>query len=69
MRRPTRGIGLFGGPGAMMSAKRIKAPPRKAEVRSPEDPPVAPAEPAEPSPSPKSGWLHRLFGSDDDPAK
>jgi hypothetical protein len=69
MRRLTRGIGLFGGTAAVMTAKRIKAPPRKTEERQPDAGPVAPPEPKEPAPPERKGWLQRLFGSDDDSGK
>ena len=68
MRRLTRGIGLFGGPGATMSAKKIKLPSPKTEARPAGDvAPTEPRPPAERSPDRRKGWLQRLFGPGDDP--
>jgi hypothetical protein len=65
MRRLTRGIGLFGGTAATMTAKRIKLPSAKTENNRPDEPKDAAAKPEEPTPAERS-WLGRLFGSDDD---
>ena len=67
MRRLTRGIGLFGGPGATMTAKRVKLPPVKPAEHPPEDHAAEPEKPAEPPPAPaeRKSWLGRLFGSDE----
>ena len=68
MRRLTRGIGLFGGTAATMTAKRIKLPSAKKEDERPDDEKNEPDKPEEPTPAERS-WLSRLFGSDDDSSK
>jgi hypothetical protein len=70
MRRLTRGIGLFGGPGATMTAKRVKFPPVKTAEQTSDDHAAAPDKPAEPPPAKpaqaeRKSWLGRLFGSDE----
>ncbi|MET0620997.1 MAG: hypothetical protein ABW056_12005 [Thermoanaerobaculia bacterium] len=69
MRRLTQRIGLFGGPGAMMTAKKIKRPPLKGGARGPDDNPAEPQKPDEPAPAARKSWLQRFFGSDDDSEK
>ena len=65
MRRLTRGIGLFGGPGATMTAKRVKLPPVKPAEHPTESHAAEPEKPAGPAPAEKKGWFGRLFGSDE----
>ena len=69
MRRLTRGIGLFGGPGATMTAKRVKLPSARPAEHPPDDHAAAPDKPAEAAPAERKGWFGRLFGSDDEPQK
>ena len=69
MRRLTRGIGLFGGPGAAMTAKRIKTPPIKPAEHEPHDKVTEANKPEEPAATERKGWLSRLFGSDDETPK
>jgi hypothetical protein len=69
MRRLTRGIGLFGGPGATMTAKKVKLPSVKPAEHPPHEETVEPPKPEEAEAEEPKGWLSRLFGSDDDPQK
>ena len=64
MRRLTRKIGLFGGPGALMPAMGVKKPAPKAET--PEEKPVADRPSSEPA---RKSWFRRLFGSETDEKK
>ena len=61
MRRLTRKIGLFGGPGALMPAMGVKKPPQTPD--KPDEKPVSGKASAEPS---KKSWFAKLFGSETD---
>jgi hypothetical protein len=59
MRRLTRKIGLFGGPGALMPAMGVKKPPPTVETLPEKTAPAtASAEPV------RKSWFRRLFGSE-----
>jgi hypothetical protein len=64
MRRLTRKIGLFGGPGALMPAMGVKKPPQTPdkpdEKSASETPSVEPV---------KKSWFARMFGSETDEKK
>jgi hypothetical protein len=61
MRRLTRKIGLFGGPGALMPAMGVKKPP--STLKKPDEKPVSETASVEPA---KKSWFARLFGSETD---
>ena len=64
MRRLTRKIGLFGGPGALMPAMGVKKPPQTPD--KPAQKPVSETAPVEPA---KKSWFARMFGSETDEKK
>jgi len=59
MRRLTRKIGLFGGPGALMPAMGVKKPAQTPD--KPDEKPVPATASAEPE---KQSWFSRFFGPD-----
>jgi hypothetical protein len=66
VKRLTRKIGLFGGPGALMSPMGGKKSVPAGSVSKP-DPTPAAGTGASPQPPPaRKGWLRRLLLGDDD---
>jgi hypothetical protein len=61
MRRLTRKIGLFGGPGALMPAMGVKKPSQKPD--KPDEKPISETASAATA---KKSWFARLFGSDEE---
>ncbi|HEY3203405.1 MAG TPA: hypothetical protein VGL03_07055 [Thermoanaerobaculia bacterium] len=73
MRRLTRRIGLFGGPGALMPAMGVKKPGPVSSARSAPEP-ASPAGTSKGSEAlagdvKKKSWLRRLWGSKRDPGE